>query len=454
MTYEKRGTVRVATDQSMANQLRKTGSRTQDATIELIQPVVAANPSVIAAAVAAASAAVDDEVTSRDLVEGSDVRVLQQIDLPGYSYAVVQVGTRNLVVSDLALNHRGELHDSALTRIGTRLGSRALGALGDLGYSWGVVNVDAQGNLRLGKLALDAGGDFAQVTIDRIREIAGSTSSVGSTSVYVADGDSLSAGDQGGGATYLGTLGSLRGAQSIVYSVPGEASADIRTRAGVPLRVNVPGGQIPASGSFTVTVSALNIQDGWRLGSANPAVGKFTGSLSGIPHTLVHDQTSGDFVFTRTTAGQAVKLPGGQAWFTSENAKYRSAFHTICPGRNNLDLTQITRDIDAIINWLGHDRYIVMAPPNNSSETLGSSAYETWATVKSGIQTRYGAKFRDQVTWMIDTAPEFMGLTLDADNLADRANRVIPRVLRADGVHYNANGYTAWGHYLDTVLPA
>jgi hypothetical protein len=400
--------------------------------------IIAAAPSVTAAAAVAAASAVDAEIAAADLVVSADSRLPQDIGvIPGWQEVVTTLD--GWVLSGVQTGGAVYEYVTATSP------ARAIDPVEIPG--WRNLVFDSSGTYVVEGDRSDGTKYFRRLSVDVLEGPRPAPR-------YVAPGDSLSAGDQGGGFAPVRTLASLRGAEAIIWAVPGEASADIRVRTGVPLLVDVPGGQLPTAGSFTVTAAALNVPDGWRMGSTNPDVGKFTGALEGIPYTLVHDQTSGLFTFNRVTAGQAVRLPGGRASFTSENAKYRDEFHIICTGRNNdLNLAQILRDNDAIIAWLGHDRYRVMAPPNTSAESLGTAGYDTWRATHDGIQQRYGDYFIDHVPWMVDKAPEFLGITLDATNLADRASRVTPRVIRADAVHLTGEGYLAWGHYLHTVLP-
>lgn len=100
MAYTVRTTASAATDDSMALELRRAGSETQDATIELIGPVAADiisdDPTIIAAASAAAGTAVDAAIVAEDLVSFADPAIPQVVPTAQSQLAYVWLNDEEL----------------------------------------------------------------------------------------------------------------------------------------------------------------------------------------------------------------------------------------------------------------------------------------------------------------------------------------------------------------------
>lgn len=177
MAYTKRTTAAAATDDSMALELRRNGSESQDATIELITPVaadiIANDPTIVAAAEAAVGSAVDEAIVAEDLVSFADPAIPQVIPTAQSSLAYVWLNDDELqllggITEDGLLRFQGlELSDGTVWRTASssEYSRVSVGANGRIAED----ALDAQGNepawITRRKLArVGFGGDLPSVT--------------------------------------------------------------------------------------------------------------------------------------------------------------------------------------------------------------------------------------------------------------------------------------------------
>jgi lysophospholipase L1-like esterase len=138
------------------------------------------------------------------------------------------------------------------------------------------------------------------------------------------------------------------------------------------------------------------------------------------------------------------------------------------PGRGN-DWTSGTTsatvfaDIDAMIAAMaaaGNDRYIVLGITTGGGAEKpggggsGETRYNNIIAHNIAAAARYGDRFFDIRTWLVNDGLEATGRTPTADDLIDRANDQIPRQLRrdADNVHMNNAGYDAVAYKVAELL--
>lgn len=185
--------------------------------------------------------------------------------------------------------------------------------------------------------------------------------------------------------------------------------------------------------------------------------------IAGVDGLLTTTQTSpsatsADYYFTRATSGNAVDAKAGECVWVRSTAEagllYRDKIVWI--GQNGgyglnsddryagdpnsaSDRARLIKMIRTYVSGLQGGRYLVLSPPRATNDTL-----------EAEMQAEFGGAFLNVRKWMmangirVATDTGWLGSGHpDADDLADIANGLIPRCLRADNVHFNTAGYAA-----------
>lgn len=217
----------------------------------------------------------------------------------------------------------------------------------------------------------------------------------------------------------------------------GQTSTHIAGRqGGVATMATVTGNQIPASGAVAVTAIAPSI----LYGSGNPAASTPV-TIAGVPGTLAID-TSGNYTFTRTTAGSVVACPAGTAVYPDYASLYENAPQVLWYGRNNTGSpATIKADIAASIAFLKPytKRFIILGVTNANTPTeySGQAAYNNIVQLNTDLATLYGARFIDIRRYMIDHGLADAGITPTSQDLLDISRDVPPTSLMVDYLHFN-----------------
>ena len=252
--------------------------------------------------------------------------------------------------------------------------------------------------------------------------------------LIAAWGDSLtaSAGASGASTSYPAVAATLFSPDRPVSNrgVGGQTSTQIAGRMNArPILVTVASDQIPASGSVAVISKNINV-----LYDAGSFTGSFTGTLAGVHGTMSTD-ASGNWTFTRTTAGAAVGCAAGTPFITDLGRNLRLRTTWLWLGRNGAQSGfTVAGDIAAAVAYLNHPRYLVgsilTATSDNPAAVAGIEAANT------ALAATYGVRFVDVLQALKDAndgSPE---------DLSDVANGWVPRSLRADVIHPNDAGCT------------
>lgn len=270
---------------------------------------------------------------------------------------------------------------------------------------------------------------------------------------FTCGGDSMTAGAGGSGTTYPGVLATLfPGATFYNLGIGGQTSTQISARlGGVPIKVTVTGNSIPASGGVAVTNKSVNI-----LYNSGSFSGTATGTLAGVPGTMSTD-TSGNWTFTRTTAGSAVACPADTVFLPDIAADHENDTMIIWAGRNNSgSATVVLSDILAMIDRLKplNKRVLVLSVCNGLNEGTGTGAYNNIAAVNKELARHFGDQFVDVRRYLIDFGLAEAGITPTSQDTADIAADTIPASLRNDNVHLLGIGYTVIANLIARVLRA
>ncbi|NCM96159.1 MAG: hypothetical protein GW948_02245 [Rhodobacterales bacterium] len=250
-------------------------------------------------------------------------------------------------------------------------------------------------------------------------------------------GDSLTAAAGG-----VGSLGALLGITSINRAVGGWSVNDQAARAGAitPL-VTLTGNTLPGSGSVVVT--AISPSTGW-----SPYVDvTLTGTILGVPVTMFNDVSEGVRTITRVTPGDAVSVPAGTPFISSEDQTYRENVATIFIGRNAVTSATFEADtLAAIAAIVAHlptfvKRYVVIGVTNAQSETDDTADYAKIVGLNAQLAEIYGDFFYDLRRDFIDEGLTRAGITPTTDDLEAIEADAPPSSIMFDAVHPTATGY-------------
>ncbi len=118
-----------------------------------------------------------------------------------------------------------------------------------------------------------------------------------------------------------------------------------------------------------------------------------------------------------------------------------SDIHIIWVGQNNgSDQDRAIDDAKAIINKMKvlDKRYLVLSKPVSSTEATTKSERDA---VDAKFFAEFGRRFIAIRQYMIEFGLQDAGITATTQDIADIASGTVPTSLRADTVHFTADGY-------------
>jgi lysophospholipase L1-like esterase len=261
------------------------------------------------------------------------------------------------------------------------------------------------------------------------------------TGLWLAAGDSLTAGTGGGGTTYPGVLAGLLGTSVTALGVGGETSTQIASRIGAAAATaTVTGSAISGTGTTTITT---NVGVPSAQGSALGA------TVNGIRGTLTY--TSGSSAtFTRREAIPASVPAAGTVPVRFDWADAVPMYRlVIWAGRNNLtDPTAVLRDVAAMAARTITGKFLVLSVLNAGLSAAEVRNAANWVNIKQindGLAAAYGQRYIDIRRYLIDNGLTDAGITPTAQDTTDISNDVVPASLRSDNIHLTAAGYTIVG---------
>ncbi|MFF8186600.1 hypothetical protein ACF044_05010 [Microbacterium sp. NPDC016588] len=206
---------------------------------------------------AAAATAVGADIAGRDLVEGADSRLPQDIgNIPGWEH--VNVTTDGYVLSGISADGPYEFFGSAAP-------ARALDPITVPG--WRHLSFDKTGTYVIDGIRSDGTHYFSRVATDYLDAPgAGAVSREAAVANY---GDSMT-GDHGGIGVSVGAeVGNVLGLPSFQGGVPGQTSTEAAFRGGgIDLIGEVDQGVIRSGGTMQVAVTVPSGPAAWKTGSA------------------------------------------------------------------------------------------------------------------------------------------------------------------------------------------
>ena len=247
--------------------------------------------------------------------------------------------------------------------------------------------------------------------------------------------------------------GLLDGRKVINCGVGGENTINIASRQGGLPNIVKPF-TIPAD-TNKVEIELTNIYGdsaGILLqgGSAlDPITGKYVMtaqinpcSINGVEGTLTYE--NGKYYFSRSENGESVIVSRPTPLITYAMKSMRDNINIIWIGTNGGFTTsaELIECIEAMIDYMSpiNKKYIVIGIHH-----LVSTVTETFEMIEKNMVMRFGRRYINQRKYIIEYGLSDAGITPTEQDLEDIKNDTIPKSLRSDIVHFNADGYAVLG---------
>ena len=234
---------------------------------------------------------------------------------------------------------------------------------------------------------------------------------------------------------YPDVLRDITGCDVVNYGVESENTKMIAMRQG-GVRVNVKATVIPSECQM-IPIFLRTEDDGHVFYLDNGDEGVNPCSICGIEGTL--EKINGAYYFTRSSKGERISVPEGTQFktFGMNDAKEDDVL-VIFTGTNDMpdsdSVYEVIRMQRAMIEAAGCERYLVIGM------TYAGGMPEI-DTVNEILANEYEDHFIDIRTYMLSFGIEDAGLSESAGDKEDIAKGEIPRSLRKDYVHGNADFY-------------
>lgn len=112
-------------------------------------------------------------------------------------------------------------------------------------------------------------------------------------------------------------------------------------------------------------------------------------------------------------------------------------------GSNNVADAQLTIDeVQAMVDDLGHNRYLVFNPLNGTDGITEGNKYPIIQAISKGLKEAHQINYFDVRSYLVNNGLADLGITPTSQDILDTANDVIPTSLRSDDVHLNTDGYS------------
>jgi lysophospholipase L1-like esterase len=250
-------------------------------------------------------------------------------------------------------------------------------------------------------------------------------------------GDSLTAGSEDGtGVSYPNQLAAdISGSVVTNEGVGGQTSTQIAVReGGVSTTATVSGGNIPASGSVTVTFPS-----GYEpVTSQGPSPGEH-GTIAGVSGLVT---LSGSTYTFNVLNGTTTVSTSGAVPFIPSVGSLNSGTVILWEGRNNSgSVSQVESDIAASVAALPSNRYLILSVENGASEGTGTGTYTNITTINSYLAATYPGHYLDTREYLVQHGLTDAGITPTSQDTTDISNDIPPTSLRADNIHLNDAGY-------------
>jgi hypothetical protein len=243
----------------------------------------------------------------------------------------------------------------------------------------------------------------------------------------------------------------------------GQTSQRVASRqGGVRALLTLTGNAVPASGPVAVT--------SW---TANPVMGSIgdprTGFIGGVKGSLTYavdagqptNEFAGTMTFTRIGTGAAVPVSSATE-FVSVEENDTDGYGVLMCFTNDKDMTvpihHTAANIAAMVERFESKvkRVVVIGSFPSSDTLVGSEKKADFDARRNAVKDAVRAQWLDPFLdyFMTDKVFTDMGLTMTADDIADRSNGLVPRQLRSDGIHLTTAAKARLSWYIATAFKA
>lgn len=407
-----------------------------------------ANDSAIAqAGVAAAKAAVKNEISTLDVVTGDDDRLLRTVS--SLEYAIPFQDEDGYIA--------GGFYDDG--SFNTALPPRVNGVTGMVGQpisspDWSYVEIDNDGYVAFG-LKTNGETHISSLSTDFLalgNRMLGYSRSLRNRVSCI--GDSLTVGYFDGTSSgkiadsYPSKLQALVPAGVEVFNLgtSGWATDEVAAKIGaLPIPLTVANNKIPASGTVAVTTTAD--LSGFRAVGTNVYI---NGSINGVAGTLTRGTSNTSLTFQRKTAGAETSVSPGTI-YVPEYSGHDADTTVILLGRNDVGLNikgndasvaeHIAKSVQRIVDW--HSRQLkqvlVLSPTTNTGEVQGTNGYNTVVQAGEMLAEWNGPKYFDLRKYLVTQAIYDLGITPTATDLQKMQGDTLPPSIMdpGDGTHWS-----------------
>lgn len=222
----------------------------------------------------------------------------------------------------------------------------------------------------------------------------------------------------------------------------GNPTSEIRMRvSAMPVTFSVVGGQIPATGSFTITTNR-------KIGFIDTRNTTLNGYLAGVYGTLLFDGST--YTFTRAYAGTNPTPAAGPVEFTVDRGTdYSNHTAIVWWARNDVSYKTtgaydtvadhvIAADIE-MAEWFRANRkaFLLLATTNRTNEPVGSENYEIVKEINERRKALFPSHYIDIRSWLVNEAIYEADITPTKADLDNMAVDAPPPSIMDGGSHYN-----------------
>ena len=220
--------------------------------------------------------------------------------------------------------------------------------------------------------------------------------------------------------------------------VSGQSADEIAIRQGGYQLTLAAGVTIPTTGAVDITVEQVI---GWRLDRPWSAVG----TLGGIAGTLSRPIGS-TLTFTRTVGGDSTVAAAGTPFVSTLGETHAESVQVIFAGRNDIGYTSpaghpVDRVIAATVAMVerpgvSHRRTLVVGITTATSETAGSTGHTYITQINRALAQLYPSLWFDLRGYLVRDAIHDLGITPTAGDTEAMSGDTLPPSIMHDAVHY------------------
>lgn len=431
------GKLVVATDQTMAYEVNRDGSRAQSAVDARIGPIAAGIIASDPTLQASAEALVDGALTDSDVLRQKEVGAVRTLESDDPDYSEVHLSRDFRRIG--GLTREGDVFEA-------QTADGFAHSMSPAGRGTVLITRDYR--------RVQPGGGANGVTPQAVLDEWGTRMSSGTGLTQVTCfGDSMIRDNSDLGTSVAKELGLALSVLSTDRGYSGDTPTQVAARMGaLNCLVTIADGVLPASGTVPVTVSPSM---GWR--GARDWQGVVTASNGRLVQVrLAQDATPETGVPSWTLqqvsgSGPVSVLPGTR--FKHVDAQDRATIFAptmFWAGRNDLDVDRGRAAVRAVLEQKRDPsgRVLVLSVMNRTVEPSGSAGYVSVKSFNDMLAVEAGANYFDGRAAIIRDGLAVAGITAtDVDTTAIAEDRVPPSLL-ADTTHLNVAGRVAFARIL------